>query len=112
MLIIPKTLSSAFLNDYSLIEYSAHALRLFSIAYVFKWISHTVQSFLLAIEKPWPALSISLSICMVFPFLALLVMLPLKLNGLWLNYSVASFLSAIFAIIILLAMKKKLFPKK
>ncbi len=112
MLVIPKTLSSAFLNDFSLLEYSAHALRLFSIAYIFKWISHTIQSFLLAIEKPLPALAISLSICLVFPLLSILVLLPLKLNGLWLNYTFASALSALFAVIILLVMKKNLFSTK
>ena len=109
MFVIPKTLSMAFLNDYSLLDYSAHALRLFSIAYMFKWISHTVQSFLLAIEKPLPALVISLSICLVFPLLSILVLLPLKLDGLWLNYTFASALSALLAVILLLGMKKKLF---
>ena len=112
MLVIPKTLSSAFLNDFSLLEYSAHALRLFSIAYIFKWISHTIQSFLLAIEKPLSALAISLSICLVFPLLSILVLLPLKLDGLWLNYTFASALSALFAVIILLVMKKNLFSTK
>ena len=112
MLVIPKTLSSAFLNDFSLLEYSAHALRLFSIAYIFKWISHTIQSFLLAIEKPLSALAISLSICLVFPLLSILVLLPLKLDGLWLYYTFASALSALFAVIILLVMKKNLFSTK
>lgn len=112
MFVIPKTLSSAFINDLSLLDYSAHALRLFSIAYLFKWISHTIQTFLLAIEKPLPALAISISICLVFPLLAIAILLPLKLDGLWLNYAVACLLAAIFAIIILAKMKKKLFPKK
>jgi len=111
MFVIPKTLSSAFINDLSLLDYSAHALRLFSIAYLFKWISHTIQTFLLAIEKPLPALAISISICLVFPLLAIAILLPLKLDGLWLNYAVACLLAAIFAIIILAKMKKKLFHK-
>ena len=109
MFIIPKTLASAFLNDFSLLEYSAHALRLFGVAYIFKWISHTIQSFLLAIEKPLPALAISLSICLVFPLVAIAILLPLKLDGLWLNYAVACLLSGAFAVVILLSMKKKLF---
>ena len=109
MFVIPKTLSSAFLNDLSLLEYSAHALRLFGTAYVFKWISHTIQTFLLAIERPLPALLISLSICLVFPLVAITILLPLKLDGLWLNYSLACLLSAILSVVMLLGMKKKLF---
>ena len=112
MFIIPKTLSMAFLSDYSLLDYSAHALRLFSIGYMFKWISHTIQSFLLAIEKPLPALIISLSICLIFPLLSILLLLPLKLDGLWLNYTFASALTAILAVIIILTMKKNLFSIK
>ncbi len=112
MFVIPETLSSAFLNDFSLLEYSANALRLFSIAYLFKWISHTIQTFLLAIEKPLPALAISISICLVFPLVAIAILLPLKLDGLWLNYATACLLSAIFAVIMLIVMRKKLFLQK
>lgn len=106
---IPGFIAFPFLEDLSLLTLAKHALRLFSFTYLFKWMGHSVQSFLMALERPMPATIISLSSAFVFPFILISTLLPLELDGLWLNYTVTSFLTAILSIVIILKIKKKLF---
>lgn len=110
--LFPVPFAIPFLEDMILLTMIKHALRLFCIAYLFKWISHAIQSFLLAIDNAIPAMLISISTAFSFPLIIILVLLPLKLNGLWLNYTFTSILGAILSVIIILNLKNKLFIVK
>lgn len=109
MFSIPKPFAVLFLEDMSLLGLAEHALRLCSIAYLFKWISQAIQGFFLAIEQYIPAMYISLSNAFVVPTILIAVFYPLGLDGLWLNYSGTSFFTAILAVILMWKMKNKLF---
>jgi len=109
---IPGILAIPFLKDVSLLGMVKHALRILSFAYLVKWISHAIQSFLLAIDRAISAMIISLALAFFFPVILIAVLYPLKLNGLWLNYTVTCVLTAILAIVILFLLRKKLFVAK
>lgn len=106
---IPGVLAVPFLEDMSLLAMTEHALRIFSIAYLFKWINHAIGSFLMALEKPLGAMCISLSSAFAFPLVFIAVLYPLGLTGLWMNYVMTAVFASALAIIILLRMRKKLF---
>ena len=66
---------------------AAFAVRLFSLTYLTRWFSFWVQSYLLAVEKAVPATIISVSTALVFPVVLILVLWPLGLTGIWLNFA-------------------------
>ncbi|MBQ8345284.1 MAG: hypothetical protein IJY42_03350 [Clostridia bacterium] len=66
---------------------------------------------MIAIEKPLRAPLLSVSVALVFPALFLWFLLPLGLNGIWLNMAGTSFLSAIFGIVLLATIWHKKQPK-
>ena len=106
---IPGYLAIPFLEDLSLLEVAKHALKILSFTFVFKWISFSFQFYFMALEKPFPAMCISTTAVFVFPLVLIPVLMPLGLDGLWLNYTVTSVLSAIFAVVLILVYKNKLF---
>ena len=56
---------------------------------------------MLAVEKPVPASLISVSTALVFPVLLVILLWPLGLTGLWLNFAGTSALAAVLAAVIL-----------
>ena len=80
--------ASLFVNaeDVMLLEESTRAIRLFCFAYLFRWFGVTTQGFLSAIEKPALATIMSVSIALIFPVRMLIVLWPLGLDGIWLNF--------------------------
>lgn len=104
----PKQLVLLFTTnaDATLMEMGVAALLLFSITYVTRWFSFATQSFMAAIEQPIFASIISVSTALFFPILIVILLWPMRLNGLWLNMPVTAVLAAILSIIIL-----KLFQK-
>lgn len=101
--VFPGVIALPFLEDVSLLPLAKHALRICSFTYLVKWVGNAVQSLFAALERPFLALCISLASAFVFPMLLIAVLLPLELDGLWLNYTVTAYLTAILA---LLLMKK------
>ena len=97
--LIPEQITLLFLGggNQALVEATAFALRLFSLTYITRWFSFATQSYMLAIEKPWPASIISLSTALVFPVLCILIFWPLGLTGLWLNFAGTALLAALLA---------------
>ena len=87
-------------------EMAVQALLLFSLTYVTRWFSYATQSFLSAIEKPVAASMISVSTALVFPVLLIVVLWPLGLTGIWLNFAVTAVLAGILALILLLRQKE------
>ena len=98
----PSVIAS-FYVDSSLPELMAsttHALSIFSLAFITRWISFSTQSFMLAIEKPKYAAAISISTALIFPMLLLLVLKNFGLEGIWFNFAGTNILAAILSIAI------------
>ena len=109
--IFPAQLVMLFLSDVSaeFMLMAETALRLFALAYLLKWFTFAVQSFLLAIGKARPAAVLSFSSTLVLPVLVLIILLPLELTGVWMNFAVSAFLGAVLAGVILFRYRKLLF---
>lgn len=114
MFFFSEPLASLFANaeDVRLLELSAHAIKLFCFAYLFRWIAITSQSFLSAIEKPVQATIMSVAAALVFPVITLGVFWSFGLDGIWLNLFGTSVLSAILAVVLLICVKKEISAKK
>ena len=69
----------------ALLDLSTHALRLFSVEFLFWWFGYAAQSFYNAIEMPKKAAILTLSTAIIFPLIMVVVLWPLGLDGLWLN---------------------------
>lgn len=103
MFLMPETISLLFMPDADVeaLSMTAGALRLFALTYVTRWFSFATQSFMLAIEKPKEASMISVSTALIFPVILIILLWPLGLTGIWLNFAGASLLAGILAFIIL-----------
>ncbi len=110
ILLFPEQIAFLFManTDMSGLSTAITALRLFSFAFITRWFSFATQSFMLAIDKPLPASLISVSTALVFPLILIIVLWPLGLNGLWLNFSGTCLLAAILSLIILLKKRSEL----
>lgn len=108
--IFSEPLASLFANakDVQLLELSAHAIRLFCFAYLFRWVSITTQSFLSAIEKPIQATIVAVAVALVFPVVILGAFWNLGLDGIWLNMLGTSVLSAILATVLLIHINREI----
>lgn len=108
MFFFSHPLASIFANveDVSLLELSAHAIKLFCFTYLFRWISIAAQSFFSAIEKPVQATIIAVGVALVFPVMMLGALWTFGLDGIWLNMVGSSALAAILALILLMKIGK------
>ncbi len=106
----PHLLAALFVQaeDTALTALSVHALRLFGTAFLLGWFSFAIQGFFGSINKPLPATVISVSKALIFPVLLIygFEALGLGLDGLWLNYTGTSVLTAVMAIVMLLRVQK------
>ena len=84
------------------------ALRLFAFTYVTRWFSFAMQSYMLAIEKPVPASMISVSTALVFPVILVVLLWPLGLTGLWMNFAGTAALAAVLSAVILVWVRPQL----
>ncbi len=92
-------------EDVELMSMTIQAISIFSFAYVVRWFSFNVQSYMSAIGKARYAIILSVSIAFVFPVLILLVLQNLGLNGVWLNFPLSSLFSALLGVGILYKFK-------
>lgn len=99
----PVLLTRLFVADAGpdIIKMSVFALRIFAFTYVTRWISFATQSFMLAIGNSKPATIISVSTAIVFPVILIVVLIPLGLTGIWMNFALTALLSAVLSLIIL-----------
>ena len=104
----PRQVAGLFIDvsETAYMEMAVQALLLFSLTYVTRWFSYATQSFLSAIEKPVAASMISVSTALGFPVLLIVVLWPLGLTGIWLNFAVTAVLAGILALILLLRQKE------
>jgi len=110
----PGTIAALFASaeDVMLMQESAHAIRLFCFAYLFRWFAVTTQSFLSAIEKPVPATLMSVSVAFAFPLLMLVLLWKMELDGIWLNFVGVNLLAAILGVILLLRVLREIRQKQ
>ena len=99
----PSQITGLFLQnaDSGVVELAVPALKLFSSAYLIRWFSFATQSYMSAVEKPVPAMMLSVGIAIVFPLAVIILLWPLGLTGLWLNVPGASLLAAVLAFVVL-----------
>ena len=106
----PRQIASIFVDraDTGLLNLSAHALRLFSVEFLFWWFGYAAQSFYNAIQKPRNAAILTLSTAIVFPLIMVAVLWPLGLDGLWLNQAATYVPVGIIAFLMLRRTQKDL----
>lgn len=106
----PRQIASIFVDstDTTLLELSAHGLRLFSVKFLFWWFGYAAQSFYNAIQKPKNAAVLTLSTAIVFPLLMVVLLWPLGLDGLWLNQAATYIPVGIIAFFMLRKTQKSL----
>lgn len=110
----PGTIASLFVKpeEIHLMGIVTPAIRLFCLAYIFRWVGVMTQSFFSAIEKPALATVMSVSIALIFPVLMLGALWNLGLNGIWLNFFGANALLAILAVVLLSFVGKEIKKKE
>ncbi len=108
--LFPQQITQLFVADggADFLATSGIALQLFSLTYITRWFSFAMQSFMLAIEKPVPASLISVSTALIFPLLLIVVLWPLGLTGIWLNFAATSLLAMILSIILFIKYRGEL----
>ena len=62
---------------------------------------------MLAVEKPVYASVISISTALVFPVLLVILLWPLALTGIWLNFAGTSLLAAVLSLWVLLRFRRE-----
>lgn len=109
----PRQIASIFVGsgDIALLDSAAHALRLFSVEFLFWWFGYSAQSFYNAIQKPRNAAILTLSTAIVFPLIMVAVLWPLGLDGLWLNQAATYVPVGIIAFFMLHKTQKELAPR-
>ena len=81
----------------ALLDEAVLALRLFSLAFVVRWLPFATQAYMIAVGQSRLASIVTVGQALVMPLVALAVLWPLGLTGLWLNMPVASALSSVLA---------------
>lgn len=106
----PSQIGALFISDggAAFTMETVGALRLFSFTYLTRWFSFAAQSYMLAIERAASASIISVSTALVFPVLLVVVLWPLGLTGLWLNFAGTSLLAAVLAAVVLWRFLRKM----
>lgn len=108
--LLPRQITLLFMGDAgsNIIAMAVPALQLFSLTYVTRWLSFATQSYMLAIEKPMPASVISVSTALIFPVILVVLLWPLGLTGIWLNFAGTAVLAAVLSVIILIRLRPEL----
>ena len=114
MFIFSDTVASLFVKaeDVTLLEISAHAIKIFCFAYLFRWIGVTTQSYFSAIGKPLQATVVSVGTAFVFPVVLLGALWCLGLDGIWFNFVGVNILTAILSAVLLVGLKKEIKKKE
>ena len=105
---IPGLLARPFLEDMTLLPLAVQVLRISCVAYLFKWLSQSIQSLFMALERPLPSMAISVCNVSAFPLLLIPVLLPWRLLGIWWNFPITSLLTTVLALVLLYLYRNKL----
>ncbi len=110
----PGTIASWFVKaeEARLLSVATHAIRLFCLAYIFRWIGVVTQSFFSAIEKPLQATAISVGTAFVFPIVLLGALWGFGLDGIWFNFAGVNALTATLSVLLLSFLMKEIKRKE
>ena len=110
LLSFPEQAAGLFMDkgNTEMLAMTTGALRLFAFTYVTRWFSFAMQSYMMAIEKPVPASMISVSTALVFPVILVVLLWPLGLTGLWMNFAGTAALAAVLSAVILVWVRPQL----
>ena len=95
-----------------LLEISAHAIKLFCFAYLFRWFGVTTQSCFSAIKKPLQATLVTVGTAFVFPVVLLGALWSFGLDGIWFNFVGVNFFTAILSASLLMRLLKEIRKKE
>lgn len=106
----PGTIASWFIRaeDVRLLEIATGAIRLFSLAYLFRWVGVTTQSYLTAIGKPGRAALISVGTAFVFPVVILGALWYFGLDGIWFNFVGVNVFAATLSAVLLIFLSREM----
>lgn len=104
------TVASLFIKaeEVRLLEISTHAIRLFCLAYLFRWMAVTTQSLFTAIEKPLQATVMAVAVAFVFPVGLLVLLQSFGLDGIWFNFVGVNALAFLLALVLLLLLSREI----
>lgn len=107
---MPHAVASLFVDaaDVRLLEMSAEAIKIFCLAYLFRWIAVTTQSYLSAIEKSARATIMAVSIAFVFPVVLLGALWGFGLPGIWFNFVGVNILAAVLSAVFLMCLSREM----
>ena len=110
MLFLPAQITALFMANApeQIVTMATSAFRLFSIAYLVRWLPMCTQMFYTAVERPKEASWLSLVIVLFGPVAMLVALRPLGLDGLWLNLPAASALSSVVSAVMLRRLVREL----
>lgn len=108
--LLPQQITRLFMGSGSeaVFEMAVAALPLFGFTYITRWFSFATQSYMLAVEKPFPASLISVSTALIFPVILIFALQPFGLTGIWFNFAGTSVLAAILSAVILIVLRRQL----
>ena len=95
LFLCPGAVTALFLSgmDEAFLGTARLAIRLFALTYLTRWFSFAVQSLMTAVERALAASLISVSTALFFPAALILLLWPLGLTGIWLNFAATSLLA-------------------
>ena len=108
--LFPAKLAALFTTstDPVFMQTAVFALQLFATTHLTRWFSFTTQSYLSAVEQPAYASILSISTDLIFPVLLVILLWPLGLTGIWLNFSAGSILAGLLALLLMSRFRKEL----
>lgn len=114
LLFFSDMIASWFVNaeEVRLLEISTRAIKLFCLAYLFRWMVVTTQSYFSAIEKPLQATIMSVATAFVFPIVLLGALWSFGLDGIWFNFVGVNALAAVLSVFLLLRLMKEIKKKE
>lgn len=109
MCFFPAQLTQLFISNANaaFMSMAVPAMQLYSLAFLIRWLPFAVQSFMTAVSQPGYAAALSVSIAIVFPLALIVLLWPLGLTGIWLNFPLTYLLAALLALYLLLRFKKQ-----
>ena len=106
----PGAVTTLFLSDMdaAFLDAAQTAIRLFALTYLTRWFSFAAQSLMTAVERAMAASVISTSTALFFPVALIIVLWPLGLTGIWLNFAATALLAGLLSAVLLLRFFKRL----
>ena len=104
LFLFPSAVTTLFLSDMdaAFLGTAQTAIRLFALTYLTRWFSFATQSLMTALERSMSASLISISTALLFPVALIVILWPLGLMGIWLNFAATSLLAGLLSAFILL----------